>query len=424
MPPKRKTRSSSSSKPTTEFGIDYLSKPSLGGCDNNQRSLKDEHHFEMEDIDSDASTEPDTTVTPKRGKKTLAGNVKQFEIVEPKKNLKIRVDKRLLFVDGFRYNLINKRDDRGLQWFRCASYARVPVDGQRCSVKAAILNGKLVSLDSGHTHAPHDSPMRRPKFLTNHTVEWIDSCKTRYKVLLVSGYRFYRATSLNKGDGLMWYGCANRVKQKNKCSVKAAMLEGNLVSLKGTHNHLPHVTTKQIPRGSHHREAEISDAGESEPVDTNHRQSPVKRTTLGQVSKCLNEVSHFPQEPKTVQNDQNMCEATCNENLILDKLSHDGQIFASNLNMLTTESQNLDSVKSKPLPMSIRVQVLEKDLSVKEVIIKTLAEELCCANEIKKQNDERILRLETELAKTKENNGKLVEKINRIMVESMSSIYM
>ncbi|KAI1290749.1 hypothetical protein HDE_07921 [Halotydeus destructor] len=421
MPPNRKTLSASN-QATAGVGVDNLANQSNCECgrkcsvaESDRESSDDERHFEMEDSDSDASTEPDTNMTPKRRKKARNEMVKQYKIMKPKKNSQFRIDKRKLLVNGFCFNRMDIRDDRGLQWFRCASYANIPVDGHRCYVKAAILNGKLVSLDTNHKHAPHVGSTRVSEPLTNHTIDWIDAKKNRKeKVLHVSGYRFFSDSILNKGDGLMWYRCANGLSYGTKCTVKAAILEGKLVSLTGTHNHGPHVTTTRSRRDANQQEIEISDSDESEPEDTDRHASPVKRTTLGQGSECHDDVSHVCEKPSSDRKDQSTGSP-------VDE--HDGQRFASNLNLLTKESQNLDMAKNKPLPLSVRVQVLEKELSVKEVIIKTLAEELCCANEIKSQKDERILELETELAKSKENNGKLVEKINRILVESKRSVY-
>ncbi|KAI1290877.1 hypothetical protein HDE_07917 [Halotydeus destructor] len=439
MPPKRKSLSSSS-KPTSEFGIKWFPN----AVDKNVKSLHNGRHLDTEDVDSDASTEPETTSKPGRGNpsNTKTPNQKPitYEIVKPKKKYKIdwvhcvrnernkKADK--LSVDGFHFRFTcSDKAGAGINWFRCSKLININLRRIRCPVRAGILNDKLISLDGDHAHArpvvtgksPSKStakPRARQQIFVkpprNCTVEWIACEKDPERELLhVNGHRFYlsRARTMDSGQEVKWFRCADTVLRKQYCAVKAAILEGKLVSLSGKHEHAPHIATNGSRTDLNHH------SNESEPLVTDRIPSPVRPSTPGQGSESMDEVSH-DEEPESDSDDQSTCEPK-SETVSLNSKSRDEESFLSILSGLTKESEKLDMVRNKPLPMSIRVKFLEKELNYKEAVIENLAAELCSAKVVNQLDEEKILKLETELKASKENNGKIVEKYNKLLVERM-----
>ncbi|KAI1290862.1 hypothetical protein HDE_07919 [Halotydeus destructor] len=227
--------------------------------------------------------------------------------------------------------------------------------------------------------------------LSNRSIEWLESDRMPGKKLLhISGFRFDTTRDV---DGDKWFYCANQWLGTKKCKVRARLSDGKLVSLIGTHFHAPHVGEGSVPDSNRH-DTEIPCANGSGNKKIDHRPSLVRRTIVIQGSKSSSQSRpcQDKEEPEWNCNHQNLREPNSKD------LSLDKRLRTSNLSILSTVSEQLKLARSKPVPMSIRVKVLEKELEVKEVTIKTLVEELCIANEL-------IQKLEDELRKSKESNG-------------------
>ncbi|KAI1290861.1 hypothetical protein HDE_07918 [Halotydeus destructor] len=431
MPPCRSRRAN------TEFSTKWQSNLSRGPCgrcgkvDKDETSSSDGSQYEKEDVDSDASTELDFG-SPKRGRPYVP-----YEIRKPKKNQKFDMVEPVkrnstgkhLCVNGFRfYPMARKRDERGIQWFMCASYINPPLNGHRCLARAAIFNGKLVSLDCDHTHSPprklmmsarsvrkddtlmkleesdchdSDSGVQLEKLIkceAKNKLEWITSKEYPEKQHpYIGGHRFYRYNSQSavKTEGVEWFRCADSFANGGQpCTVRAVMLNRKLISLDGTHNHGPHIKPTGSATDLTHHQKEKSDSNLGQHLGTDHARPLERRSTAGQESDSLEEVSH-DSEPESDPKVRSLCEP--NSDNSLKEKSRDEEGFASNMSLLLTESRKLDQFKNKPL--SVRVRFLEKLLDVKEVMIKTLVEELCVANDI-------IMKQGTE-SKSKEDNGQL-----------------